>query len=441
MKHIIIGTGVAGIAAIESIRSLHNQNDDITILGDDPHGYYSRPGLAYYLTGELLDKTLFPKKRADFINLNFKYKKARVTKIIRAEKKLELDDKTLLSYDKLLIATGASALPLTVPGANLEGVVKLDHLEDARRILKLAKRGKTAVVVGGGITALELTEGLRSRGVNVYYLLRGDRYWSNVLDAQESHIVQTRLQEEGVTLHFYSELIEVLGKSGKVIGVRLQDGRTLKCNILAYAIGIKPRMNLARDAELTLDRGILVNEFMQTNDPDIYAAGDVAQVYDPITGRSILDSLWGVAREQGRVAGLNMAGQITPYIKSMPFNVTRLAGLTTTIIGTVGYGEDKDVLGIARGDSETWRQLPNAIVAQSGFDVNRLRILVGEKTFIGAVVMGDQTLSMPLQKMIANKIDISPIRDKLLAHNTKIADIIADFWSKQKMVEGNYATR
>jgi len=441
MKHIIIGTGVAGIAAIESIRSLHNQSDDITVLGDDPHGYYSRPGLAYYLTGEVLDKTLFPKKRADFINLNFKYKKARVTKIIRAEKKLELDDKTLLSYDKLLIATGASALPLTAHGANLEGVVKLDHLEDARRILKLAKRGKTAVVVGGGITALELTEGLRSRGVNVHYLLRGDRYWSNVLDEQESQIVQTRLQEEGVTLHFHSELIEVLGKSGKVIGVRLQDGRTLKCNILAYAIGIKPRMNLARDAELKLERGILVNEFMQTNDPNIYAAGDVAQVYDPITGRSILDSLWGVAREQGRVAGLNMAGQITPYIKSMPFNVTRLAGLTTTIIGTVGYGEDKDVLGIARGDSETWRQLPNAIVAQSGFDVNRLRILVGEKTFIGAVVMGDQTLSMPLQKMIANKIDISPIRDKLLSHNTKIADIIADFWSKQKMVEGNYATR
>lgn len=441
MKHIIIGTGVAGIAAIEAIRSLGKEHDDIVILGDDPHGYYSRPGLAYYLTGELLDKTLFPKKRADFVRLNFKYKKTRVTKIMRAEKKLELDDKTLLAYDKLLIATGASALPLTVPGANLDGVVKLDHLEDARHILKLAKRGKTAVVVGGGITALELTEGLCSRGVKVHYLLRGERYWSNVLDEQESQIVQTRLQEEGVTLHFHSELIEIFEKNGKVRGVRLQDGRTIKCDILAYAIGIKPRINLAHDAELTLDRGILVNEFMQTSDPDIYAAGDVAQVYDPITGRSILDSLWSVAREQGHAAGLNMAGHTKPYTKAMPFNVTRLAGLTTTIIGTVGHGQDKDVLGIARGDSETWRQLPNAIVAQSGFDVNRLRILVGEKTFIGAVVMGDQTLSMPLQKIIANRIDISSIRDKLLAQNAKIADVIAGFWSKQKLAEWNYAAR
>ncbi|MFN3491431.1 MAG: NAD(P)/FAD-dependent oxidoreductase, partial [Anaerolineales bacterium] len=404
-------------------------------------GYYSRPGLAYYLTGELLDKTLFPKKRADFTRLNFKYKKARVTKIIRTEKKLELDDKTLLSYDKLLIATGASALPLTVPGANLEGVVKLDHLEDARRILKFAKRGKTAVVVGGGITALELVEGLRARGVKVHYLLRGNRYWSNVLDEQESQIVQTRLEEEGVTLHFHSELTEVLEKYGKVSGVRLQNGRTLKCNMLAYAIGIKPRIALAHDAELKIERGILVNEFMQTNDPDIYSAGDVAQVYDPMTGRSILDSLWSVAREQGYTAGLNMAGQRKPYIKGVPFNVTRLAGLTTTIIGTVGHGEDKDVLGIARGDSETWRQLPDAIIAQSGFDINRLRVLVGEKTLIGAVVMGDQTLSMPLQKMIAHQIDISPIRDKLLSQNTKTADIIAGFWSKQKIVEDKYASR
>ncbi len=429
MRYVIIGTGVSGFASIEAIRSV-DKGGEIIMLGDDPHGYYSRPGLAYYLTGELQDKALFPKKREDYAPLNFKFKNARVTKINRAEKNLLLDEKTLLSYDKLLIATGALAVPLTVPGANLKGVVKLDHLEDARQILGLAKRGKTAVVVGGGITALELTEGLLSRGVNVHYLLRGDRYWSNVLDEQESRIVEARLQEEGVTLHFRSELTEVLGKGGKVGGVRLQNGQILKCDILAYAIGIKPRIELAREADLTLDRGILVNEFLQTNDPDIYSAGDVAQAYDPATGRSVLDSLWTPAREQGYTAGLNMAGQKKSYIKSSPFNVTRLAGLTTTIIGTVGHGRDEDIVGIARGDSETWRELPNALVAQGGFDVNRVRIIVGEKTLIGAVVMGDQTLSTPLQKIIAKKIDISSMREKLLSRDAKIADVVVDFWSK-----------
>jgi NAD(P)H-nitrite reductase large subunit len=310
--------------------------------------------------------------------------------------------------------------------------VKLDHLNDARTILKLAKRGRTAVVVGGGITALELAEGLLARGMNVHYLLRGNRYWSNVLDEQESRIIEARLQAEGVTLHFHSELQEIIGRSGRVNSIRLKNGQTLKCDLLAYAIGIQPRVELAREAGLQMDRGILVNEFMQTNDPNIYAAGDVAQVFDPITGRSILDSLWGAAREQGCAAGMNMAGRSIPYVKSIPFNVTRLAGLTTTIIGAVGHGRDDDLVGIARGDSETWRELPNAVIAQSGFDVNRVRILVGEQKLIGAVVMGNQTLSIPLQRIITQQVDISPMRDRLLAHDAKLSDVIVDFWTKLK---------
>lgn len=429
MRYVIIGTGAAGIASIESIRSV-DKRGEIIMVGEDPHGFYSRPGLAYLLTGEIPDKSLFPKTGDDYALLNFKYQNAHVTKIDSAQKTLLLDGKTPLSYDKLLIATGAFAAPLTVPGAALQGVVKLDHLEDARYILKQAKRGRMAVVVGGGITALELTEGLLARGMNVHYLLRGERYWSNVLDEHESRIVEARLQVEGVTLHFHSELKEIIGKGSKVSGVRLQDGNILKCDLVAYAIGIKPRIELAREAGLTLDRGILVNEFLQTNFSDIYAAGDVAQIYDPMTGHSVLDSLWSPARDQGRIAGLNMAGQNKPYIKSVPFNVTRLAGLTTTIIGAVGHGHDDDIVGIARGDSETWRELPDAIVAQSGFDTNHVRIIVGDKNLLGAVVMGDQTLSTPLQKIIARKLDISSMRDQLLTQDAKIADVVVDFWSK-----------
>ncbi len=428
MKYAIIGSGVAGLAACEAIRSL-DKTGEIYMLGDDPHGYYSRPGLAYYLTGEMHEKGLFPRTKQDWQSLRLRYTKGRVTRIFPDEHQFELDGGARLDFDRLLIAVGAQAIRLNVPGADQEGVLKLDHMEDARRILKLARRGKTAVVVGGGITALELVEGLRSRGVKVHYLLRGDRYWSNVLDEQESGIIEHRLQEDGVKIHRRAELTEVLSKHGRVQGIRLLDGRTLRCDILAYAIGIRPRVELAQEAGLTIDRGILANEFLQTNNPDIYVAGDVAQVYDPMSGRSIIDSLWGPAREQGYVAGLNMAGQETAYIKSPPFNVTRLAGLTTTIIGTVGRGQDEDLVGIARGDSETWRVLPDAIVAQTGFDVNRLRLLVGEKKLLGAIVMGDQKLSLPLEKIISAHADISPIREKLLQPNAPIADIVADFWT------------
>ena len=431
MKYVIIGSGVAGIAAVEAIRSV-DETGEIVMVSNDPHGYYSRPGLAYYLTGELHDKALFPKTANDYRELKFRYSKESVTRINRDQHVMELGKKAVVSYDRLLVAAGAQATPLKVPGSNLDGVLKIDHLEDAKQILKHARRARIAVVVGGGITALELVEGLVSRGVKVHYMLRGDRYWGNVLDEQESRIVERRLQEEGVKLHFHSEITEIMGKSNRVSGVLLKDGKSIKCNLVAYAIGIRPRVELAKQAGLDVDRGILVNEYLQTNDPDIYAAGDVAQVYDPITGRAVLDSLWAPARQQGFVAGMNMAGKKTAYVKSTPFNVTRLAGLTTTIIGTVGSGRDDDLVGIARGDSETWRHLPEAIVAQTGFDVNRLRLLVGEKTLLGAIVMGDQKLSFPLEKIISNNVDISPIREQLLVPNAKIADVIAEFWSHKK---------
>ncbi len=434
MRYVIVGSGVAGIASIEAIRSLDREGE-VVMISDDPHGFYSRPGLAYFLTGELHDKALFPFTAAAYRKMNFRYVKGRVQKILREAHVLELEEGTSLSYDKLLLAVGAQAMPLKVPGADLDGVLKLDHLEDAKKILKYARRGRTAVVVGGGITALELVEGFLARGVKVHYLLRGDRYWSNVLDEQESRIVEHRLQEEGVRLHFRSEIVEILGKKGAVNCVRLADGKTLACDMVAYAIGVRPRLELAKQAGLEIDRGILVNEYLQTNDPSIYAAGDVAQVYDPASGQSVLDSLWGPARQQGYAAGLNMAGKRTAYRKAVPFNVTRLAGLTTTIIGMVGSGRDDDLVGIARGDSETWRHLPEAIVAQTGFEVNRLRLLVGERTLLGAVVMGDQKLSFPLEKIISDGMDISPIRERLLAPKARVGDVIADFWLKKNSTQ------
>jgi len=429
MRYVIIGFGVAGLAAVEAIRSVDTVGE-IVLIANDPHGFYSRPGLAYYLTGELHDEALYPRTLKDFKRLNFHSINAHVTSIDRPHHTVHMEGKPPMAYDRLLLALGAQAVPLNAPGEKLDGVLKLDHMEDAKKILKFARRGKTAVVVGGGITALELVEGFVTRGMKVHYLLRGDRYWSNVLDEQESHVVEHRLQEEGVQLHYHAELAEVVGKHDRVTSVRLQDDRILKCDLVAYAIGIRPRLGLAKQAELKVDRGIVVNEYMQTDDPDIFAAGDVAQVYDPMTGTFVIDSLWGPARQQGHAAGLNMAGNKKAYIKSAPFNVTRLAGLTTTIIGTVGRGRDSDMVEIARGDSETWRQLPDAIVAQTGFEVNRLRLMVGEKTLLGAIVMGDQKLSFPLETIISNNVDISPIREKLLTPDAKVGDIVADFWTK-----------
>jgi NADPH-dependent 2,4-dienoyl-CoA reductase/sulfur reductase-like enzyme len=425
-RYVIIGMGVAGIAAVEGIRKV-DPSGEITVIGDDPHGFYSRPGLAYYLTGEVEGEHLFPYPPDELHKLNARFLRGRVSSVLPAEGTLALASGGTLPYDRLLIATGAKALKLDTPGSELTGVVKLDNYDDARAILAAAKKSRRVVVVGGGITALELAEGLAARRVKVHYLMRGDRYWGNVLDETESRIVECRLRHEGIAIHYHSQLAEIIGKNGRVAGVRLADGSQIRCEMVAAAIGIAPRLDLARACGLRLDRGILTDEFLETSIPGIFAAGDVAEVLDPETGRRVLDSLWNSAREQGFAAGMNMAGARVPYLKKIPFNVTRLAGLTTTIIGMVGGGRDEDVIGIARGDSESWRQAPEASMAQTGFDVNRVRLMVGRERLLGGIVIGDQGISRTLEAMIREHVDITAIRARLMEPGAPIAEIIASF--------------
>ncbi|MBW8009885.1 MAG: NAD(P)/FAD-dependent oxidoreductase [Chloroflexi bacterium] len=431
-RYVIIGTGVAGISAAEVIRS-QDTSGEILLIGDEPYGYYSRPGLAYFLTNEIPQQLLFPYSKKDFTNLNIQSLRARVIKIYPNDQLIETHSGDKIHYDQLLIAVGAAAAVPKIPGIDLTGVVKLDNLKDARSIIKLTGKARKAVVVGGGITALELVEGFRARGVKTHYLLRRDRFWGSVLDETESKIVEQRLIGEGVKIHYHTEVEKILGKRGRVSGVSIGDGKIIKCRLVGVAIGIKPRTRLAENAGIQTDRGILVNEFLQTNFPNIYAAGDITQVFDPFTGKTIIDSLWVPARLQGQTAGLNMTGQNVPYIKGVAFNVTRLAGLTTTIIGSVGRGADEDLVSIVRGDSETWRRIPDALVRQSKDKDSRLRLMLGENTILGAVMMGDQTLYQYLQPIISKQIDISPIREQLLQPNLPIGNIIIGFCSKRNL--------
>ena len=426
-RYVVVGTGAAGVAAAEKIREL-DSSGQIILIGEEAAGYYSRPGLAYYLSGELPEKLLFPFAREDFRRLNLERIHGRVVALHPQDHLLTLEDGRQVAYDRLLLATGSSAHMPPTPGRELDGVVKLDTMEDARDIIRRSRRARAAVVAGGGITALELVEGLRARRVRTHYLLRRDRYWSSVLDATESRIVEHRLREEGVEIHFHTEVAQILGKRGRVEAVSTQDGGEIPCQIVAIAVGVRPNKSLAEGCGLDTDRGILVDETLATSVRDVFAAGDVAQVFDPFSGRAVLDTLWSAAVAQGRVAGQNMTGKSTAYRKGVAFNVTRLAGLTTTIIGSVGGGRDHDTQGIVRGDSEAWRQLPNAIAAEDRFEVNRLRVLVGEERLLGALVMGDQSLSQPLQHLVSHSVNVAAIRDRLLKPGAPLADILANFW-------------
>ncbi len=437
---VIIGSGAAGIAAAGAIRR-EDRKSKIQVFTNDPYGYYSRPGLAYLLAGEVPQSQLHPFDQDYFKEEDIKIVNQAVKAIHPDQHQIKIGNETYLPYDKLLLATGATASMPSVTGIDLEGVVKLDNMDDAERILETARKARRAIVIGGGITALEIVEGLATQGVEVHYFLRGERYWSNVLDEVESKIVENLLTHDGIKIHYFTELEEILGKKGKVSGVFARQKKNqvqIDCQMVAFAIGIKPRLDLAAQAGLKTQRGVIVDEGLHTSQADIFAAGDVAQVFDRLSGEYLLDSLWRPAIEQGWIAGLNMAGGNYSYEKKYPFNVTRLGGLITTIIGRVGkeileenkVKGDADVAGIMRGDSEVWRQQSLGVIAQTYQESNRIRLYVTATYITGAVIMGDQTLSRPLQILIREQVDISPIRETLLSPNYSLVDTLSKFWEE-----------
>lgn len=429
-RHVIVGNGPAGIAAAEAIRAREAQAE-IMILGDERCGFYSRPGLAYLLTGTIPEKQLFSRPEADYRRLRIRRTIARATSLDPARRRLTLEGGQEVGYDRLLLAVGARAVRPQVPGIDLPGVVCLDNLADAHGILKLARRSRRAVVVGGGITAVELAEGLASQGVEVHYLLRKDRYWGAVLDDDESRAIERRLEEEGIRLHRNSELKQVVARKGRVAGVVLADGRQLACEILAVAIGIRPRTELAESGGLAVGRGVLTDEFLQTSAPGVYAAGDVAEVLDAESGERILDSLWSTALRQGAAAGASMAGSGKPFRRGTSFNVTRVGGVTMTLIGAVGSGvRDEDLVSIARGESESWRDRAQAFAIEAQADLSRVRVLVGEDRLLGAVIMGEQSWSRPLQRLIAGRVDIRSVRPTLVSEPDRLPSVLEALWQE-----------
>jgi NADPH-dependent 2,4-dienoyl-CoA reductase/sulfur reductase-like enzyme len=175
-----------------------------------------------------------------------------------------------------------------------------------------------------------------------------------------------------------------------------------------------------------------VNEYLETSAADIYAAGDVAQIFDPNSGRYSIDNLWYPGRKQGRIAAFNMAGQKESYRRTVATNVLLLAGVMTTIIGAIGSGRDEGQVSTARGSSESWQQLPNTIASESGTDVSHLRLVIGEQKLLGALIMGDQKISRPLRDLINAQVDISPIRNQLMQYSAQMGQSVIDFWLKTK---------
>ena len=310
-KYLIIGGGIAGTSAAESIRTV-DKNGSIIIVSDEPYLMYSRIMLSKpsYFLDQIPEERIFLK--------NDKWYDSQEIELISGKKAISLDaqnkiiklfDGSELQYEKLLLATGSNPRKWNVSGGEKDGVFSLRILEDCKKIKNhLQKEVKRVALVGGGFISFEMCDLLCEKGLNVTLILRESHYWEPILDEASGKIIEKAFVDGGIKIFYNSEIAEVLG-SEFVNGVILKSGEKIPCEIIIAGIGICCEIDWVKNAGIETNHGILANEYLETNLKDIWTAGDVAEYYDPILEERAQLGNWSNAQLQGRRAGLNMTGQ------------------------------------------------------------------------------------------------------------------------------------
>jgi apoptosis-inducing factor 3 len=336
---IIIGAGAAGSAAAEMLRR-EGYDGPVTLIGSDESLPYDRPNLSKdYLAGNAPEEWI-PLRPPEF------YREQKidavtnmtVTSIDPKAKQVTLSDGRSLGYDALLLATGADPVRLTISGSDLPHVFYLRTLADSRRIIEKAKSAKRAVVIGSSFIGLEVAWSLRERKLEVAVVGRDSVPLGKVLGIEMGNLVRETHESRGVKFH--------LGRTPLAIHdryVQLDDGTKLDCDLVAVGIGVRPNTRLAEQAGIVTDNGVLVNEFLETNVPGIFAAGDIARWPDPRAGRIRVEH-WVVAQRQGQTAARNILGAREPFT-SLPFFWSNHFDLHIHYVGHGNSGDHATVSG------------------------------------------------------------------------------------------------
>jgi 3-phenylpropionate/trans-cinnamate dioxygenase ferredoxin reductase component len=313
VKYLAIGGGLASARAAAAIRRVDAEGS-ILIATDETLPPYDRPPLSKeYLRGEkttdtllLLDRDALEQQRIDMTLGDA------VVKLDASAKRAKLASGGEVGFEKALIATGARAIRLNVPGADLKGINYLRSETDARNIAANAQSGRRAVVVGGGFIGLEVAASLRQLGLDVWVIEAMSRIWARFANPQLSDYILHYCAEKGIRFLTDTTISEFRG-SDHVEAVVTKDGTTIECDLACIGVGILPNTELASRAGLSVENGIMVDEYLRTSHPDIYAAGDVVNYFDTISNKRRRAEHWGHAEMSGMIAGQNMAGASQAY--------------------------------------------------------------------------------------------------------------------------------
>ncbi len=327
-QYLIIGNGAAGTTAAEAIRQTDKEGE-IVLLTKEALPFYSRMRLPEYVAGRILEKDLIIKKPAWYQERAIDMRLG--TTIERVDFKAKqafTDTNGVISYDSLLLASGSTSFIPPVEGRDKENVFSLRSVADAGNLANLPGRLERIVVIGGGLLGLEAGAALLAQGRKVIIVEFFDRLLPRQLDTQGANLLQGLMESMGFEFRLGQVTEEITGEDA-VAGVRLKSGELLGADVVVFAAGVRPELGLVRDASIETDRGIVVDERMETSVPGVFAAGDVAQ-YDGINF-----CIWPEAVEQGRVAGINMAGGEAEYRTIAPSNRLKVAGIAVASAGEI----------------------------------------------------------------------------------------------------------
>ncbi|HET9485845.1 MAG TPA: FAD-dependent oxidoreductase [Chryseosolibacter sp.] len=331
---VIIGNGVSGITAARHIRK--RSDHKITVISEETPHFFSRTALMYVYMGHLSFENTKPyedwfwkKNRIDLVH-------DKADKIDPSEKVIQLASGKIIPFEILILATGSQSNFMGWPGQDLPGVQGLYSYQDLQKMEMNTRATKTAVIVGGGLIGVEMAEMLRSRNIAVTMLVREQAFWNNVLPLQDARLVSRHIASHGVNVVYEQELAQILpDATGRVKGVVTTHGEQIDCDFVGLTVGVSPNVDWLKNSGIGIAKGILVNEYLETNIPGIYAIGDCVERLHSLEGRKNIEQVWYTARMMGEVVAQTVCDEKTKYEPGPWFNSAKFFDIEFQNYGNV----------------------------------------------------------------------------------------------------------
>ncbi|OTG64138.1 nitrite reductase (NAD(P)H) small subunit [Acinetobacter sp. ANC 3903] len=398
MKLVLVGNGLAGMRCLEDLLDMAPERYEVTVIGEEPWGNYNRIMLSPVLSGDKTIDDIMLHSHAWYAEKGIRFIAGdAAVKIDRPRKQVYTEKGEIVDYDRLILATGSKPFVPPISGSDLKGVLSFRDIYDVNTMLDYCKTKQNAVVIGGGLLGLEAAYGLKQRGMNVTVLHLMDRIMERQLDSRASSLLRQSIEAKGITIITQANTEQLIGEDSHVTHIKLKDGTVLEADLVVFAVGIRPNMALAQSAGLRCNRGVMVNDTMQTFDPSIYAVGECIEHRNQTFG--LVEPLWG----QAFICASHLAehGSLTFKAPTVPTQL-KVSGCDVFSAGRIDLE-----------NSEPQDDYEDIILNDEKRQIYK-RIIIQKDKVIGAVLFGDTEDGAWYAELISDQTPISNIRNKLL---------------------------